>query len=86
MLKPTAGNLIAKRVEAQTTSPGGLIIQSAAATDPTRAQVVAVQHEGDEMPFLAGDEIIFIRGAGQQVKHEGQDYLILRVKDVLAVA
>lgn len=90
-LRPLGDRVVIKRVEAEETTKGGIILTSAAKEKPQMAEVVAVGPggivDGNEvkMELKAGDKVIFSKYSGSEVKFEGEEYIILSEKEILAV-
>lgn len=90
-LRPLGDRVVIKRVEAEETTKGGIILTSAAKEKPHMAEVIAVGPggfvDGNEvkMELKVGDKVIFSKYAGSEVKFEGVEYIILSQKEILAV-
>ncbi len=90
-LKPLADRVIIKMVEAQETTKGGLILTASAKEKPEIAEVLAVGPggivNGKEvvMEVSVGDKVIVGKYAGTNVKVEGEELLIVRQDEILAV-
>ncbi|MCK5891257.1 MAG: co-chaperone GroES [Aeromicrobium sp.] len=91
-IKPLEDRLIIKTSEAEQTTASGLVIPDTAKEKPQEGEVVAVgpgriDDNGNRVPIdvAVGDKIIFSKYGGTEVKHAGQDYLILSARDILAV-
>ena len=91
-LRPLHDRVIIKRVEEERTSPGGIVIPDTAAEKPVRGEVVAAgngkRNEGGELMPLdvkVGDKVLFGKYSGTEVKVEGQDLLVMREEDIMAV-
>lgn len=90
-IKPLADRVVVKRVAAEETTKGGIILTSAAKEQPQIAEVVAVGPggivEGNEvkMYLKVGDKVIISKYSGNEVKLDGEEYSILRQSDVLAI-
>ncbi len=91
MLKPLNDRVVLKMVEAQETTASGIILAGAAKEKPEIAEVVAVGPGGVvdgnkvEMTVAAGDKVIMSKYAGTEVKYQGQEYVIVRMGDILAI-
>ncbi|MGC6491331.1 MAG: co-chaperone GroES [Myxococcota bacterium] len=90
--RPLHDRVLVKRIEAQTTTAGGLFIPDAAKEKPQQAEVVAVGtgrilKNGDvrAVSVAVGDRVLFGKYSGDEVKLDGVDHLILREEDLLAV-
>ncbi|HOG01085.1 MAG TPA: co-chaperone GroES [Clostridia bacterium] len=90
-LKPLADRVVLKAVEAEETTKGGIILTGSAKEKPVVSEVVAVgpggMIEGKEITMYvkAGDRVIFSKYAGTEVKLDGEEYIIVRQNDILAV-
>ena len=92
MLKPLNDHIVVKRLEQESVSKGGIIIPDNAKEKPTKAIVMAVgsgklgkDGKRIEMGVKAGDIVLFGKYSGSEVKLNGEEYMILREDDVLAV-
>jgi len=81
-----------KRLEAEAMTTGGLFLPETAKEKPQQAEVVAVGSgrigkDNSLIPLLvkAGDRILFGKYAGDEIKLEGEDHIILREQDILAI-
>jgi len=92
-IKPLEDRLVIQAVEAEQTTASGLVIPDTAKEKPQEGIVVAVgpgrfNEDGDEripVDVAVGDKVIFSKYGGTEVKYNGQEYLILSARDVLAV-
>ena len=91
-IQPLHDRILVKRVEEQETKKGGIIIPDTAKEKPQEGEVIAVgpgkrDDHGKLMPLdvKAGDKILFGKYSGSEVKIDGDEYLILREEDVLAI-
>jgi chaperonin GroES len=91
-LRPLHDRLIIKRMEEERTSPGGIVIPDSAAEKPSRGEVIAAGHgkrndNGDviAMDVKVGDTVLFGKYSGTEVKVEGDDLLVMREEDIMAV-
>jgi chaperonin GroES len=91
-LKPLADRVVVKVLEADETTASGIVIPDKAKEKPQEGKVMAVGtgkvlDNGNkvEMEVKVGDKVIFSRYAGTEVKVEGEEYLILRQDDILAL-
>jgi len=91
-LKPLGDRLVVKVLEADEKTASGIVLPDKAKEKPQEGEVIAVGSgkvldNGTrlEMELKAGDRVIFSRYAGTEVKVKGQEYLILRQDDVLAL-
>ena len=91
-LKPLHDKVLVKRTEEDETSSGGIILSAAAKEKPSQGEVIAVGpgkklESGDLLPVnvKAGDTVIFGQYGGNEVKLDGEDYLILSESDIFGV-
>jgi len=91
-LRPLYDRIIVKRVEHQRTTASGIVIPDTAAEKPEQGEIVAVgsgrlQDDGTVRPLLVkvGDHVLFGKYAGQTVKLNGDELLVMREDDVLGV-
>jgi chaperonin GroES len=91
-LRPLNDRLLVKRVEEKQQTVGGIIIPDSAQEKPQQAEVVAAgpgmrlkSGEFASMDVQAGDRVLFGKYSGSEVKIDGQEYIILREDEVLAV-
>lgn len=92
-IRPLHDRLIVRRLEEQEQrSSGGIIIPDTAKEKPQEGKVIAigsgkVNEEGKRMPLdvKVGDRILFGKYSGSDIKIDGEEHLILREEDVLAV-
>lgn len=82
-LKPLADRLVAKSLEAEATTKSGLYIPDTAQEKPQMGEVMAVGKEVKEVK--TGDRILYTKYGPNEIKLEGEELLILKEEDVLAV-
>jgi chaperonin GroES len=91
-LKPLGDRLIVKAVEEDETTASGILLPDTAKEKPQKGKVVAVgdgkwDDEGEKripLDVSEGDEILYSKYGGTEIKVEGEDLLVLRESDVLA--
>jgi chaperonin GroES len=91
-IRPLHDRVIVKRLEEERTSPGGIVIPDTAAEKPIQGKVVAVGkgkilEDGSvrALDVKVGDKILFGKYSGTEVKVDGEDLLVMREEDVMAV-
>lgn len=91
-IRPLHDRVVVKRVEEEKTSPGGIVIPDTAAEKPQRGEVVAVgdgkildNGERRKLDVKPGDKVLFGKFAGQEVKVDGEDVLVMEEDKVLAI-
>lgn len=92
MLKPLGDRVILEVTQEEEKTVGGLVLASAAKEKPQTAKVVAVGEgnvlengQKSPMPVAVGDMVMFEKYAGIEVKYEGNEYLIIAAKDIMAI-
>ncbi len=91
-IKPLEDRIVIKSLEAEQTTASGLVIPDTAKEKPQEGEVLAVgpgriDDHGNRVPLdvQVGDRVIFSKYGGTEIKHGGEEYLILSARDVLAV-
>lgn len=86
-MKPINDRVIVKPAPAEEKTSGGIIIPDTAKEKPQRGEVIAVGpgKEGIKPTVKKGDIVLYGKYAGQELAHEGHDYLIMREDDILVV-
>lgn len=91
-IRPLHDRVIIQRLDAETKSPGGIVIPDTAAEKPIRGKVVAVGkgkilENGSVRPLdvKVGDKILFGKYSGTTVKVDGEELLVMREEDIMAV-
>ena len=91
-LKPLHDRVVVRSIEAETRSPGGIVIPDNAKEKPTQGEVLAVgpgriTDDGTNIPMslTVGNRVLFGQFAGQKIKINNQEVTILREEDVLAI-
>ncbi len=92
MLKPLSDRVIVKMIEAEETTKSGIILSSGSKEKPQIAEVIAVgpgemiDGKLSEMYVKKGDKVVLNKYSGTEVKYEGEDFVIVRQEDILAIA
>ena len=86
-IKPLADRVLVKQTAAETKTAGGLIIPDTAQEKTQSATVEAVGPgtEKEKITVNVGDKILYDKYAGTNIKIDGEDYLILKMSDIIAV-
>lgn len=91
-LRPLHDRLIIKRLEAETKTAGGILIPDTATEKPIKGQVIAagkgkILENGQVRPLdvKTGDKVLFGKYSGTEVKVDGEELLMMREEDILAV-
>ena len=84
---PLADRVIIKQADAETTTASGIIIPDTAQEKPQKGCVVAVGKGTKDNPMTvkSGDTILYGKYAGTELKHNEEDYLIMKESDILAI-
>jgi chaperonin GroES len=83
-VKPLSDRILIKVKESETKTAGGIIIPQTAQEKTQTGLVIAVGTDTDVIKVKAGDEVMFDKYAGTQIKIDGQDHLIVKMADILA--
>ena len=90
-IKPLGDRVVIKNLEAEETTRGGIILAGAAKEKPVMAEVLAVGPGGNVdgkeivMHVAEGQKVIYSKYAGTEVKLDGEEYIIVRQSDILAI-
>ena len=91
-IRPLHDRVIVKRLEEERTSPGGIVIPDSAAEKPSQGKVVAIGkgkilEDGSvrALDVKVGDKILFGKYSGTTVKIDGEELLVMREEDIMAV-
>ena len=91
MIKPLGDRVVLKRLEAEETTKSGIVLTGASKEKPQEAEVIAVGPGGYvdgnkvEMEVKVGDKVLFSKYAGTEVKHQGEEVIVVRQNDILAI-
>ncbi|UOQ91822.1 co-chaperone GroES [Halobacillus shinanisalinarum] len=92
MLKPLGDRIVIELVEEEQTTASGIVLPDSAKEKPQEGKIVAVgagrvTENGEKIALEVsqGDHVIYSKFAGTEVKYEGNEYLIIRESDILAV-
>ena len=91
-LRPLHDRVIVKRMEEERMSAGGIVIPDSATEKPVRGEILAVGNgkildNGEKRPLdiSVGDKILFGKYSGTEVKVDGEELLVMREEDIMAV-
>ena len=91
-IRPLHDRVIIKRLEEERTSPGGIVIPDSAAEKPVQGKVMAVGkgkilEDGTvrALDVKVGDKILFGKYSGTEVKIDGEELVVMREEDVMAI-
>jgi chaperonin GroES len=91
-IRPLHDRVVVRRTEEERTSQGGIIIPDSATEKPSQGEIVAagkgkITDSGDIRPMdvKVGDRILFGKYAGTEIKVEGEELLVMREDDIVAV-
>ncbi len=86
-IKPLADRVLVKPVAAEEKTVSGIIIPDTAKEKPLKGDVIAVGKgtKDEEMVVKEGDKVLYGKYAGTEIEIEGEQYLIMRQSDILAV-
>ena len=80
-IRPLFDRVVVKSVDTEETTKSGIVLPGAAKEKPQMAEVVAVGPGGN----IDGDKVIYSKYAGNEVKLDGAEYIVIRQSDILAV-
>ena len=91
-IKPLEDRIVVKALEAEKTTASGIVIPDSAKEKPQEGEVLAVgpgrvDDNGNRVPLdiAVGDKVIYSKYGGTEVKYDGEEYLILSARDILAI-
>ncbi|MCM4158406.1 co-chaperone GroES [Antarcticibacterium flavum] len=86
-IKPLSDRVVIEPAAAETKTASGIYIPETAKEKPQKGTVVAVGkgNKDHDMTVKVGDEVLYGKYAGTELKLEGKDYLIMREDDILAI-
>jgi chaperonin GroES len=91
-IRPLHDRVVIRRTEEERKSPGGIVIPDNAQEKPIQGEVIAVGHgkpldNGQVRPMdvKVGDKVLFGKYSGSEVKIDGQEVLVMREEDIMAV-
>jgi chaperonin GroES len=91
-IRPLHDRVIVKRMEEERTSPGGIVIPDAATEKPVKGEVIAagngkISENGDvrALDVKVGDTVLFGKYAGTEVKVDGDELLVMKEDDIMAI-
>ena len=91
-IKPLEDRIVVKALEAEKTTASGIVIPDSAKEKPQEGEVLSVgpgrvDDNGVRVPMdvAVGDKVIYSKYGGTEVKYDGEEYLILSARDILAI-
>lgn len=91
-IRPLHDRVVIKRLEEERTSPGGIVIPDSATEKPIKGEVVAVgngkiKDDGSvrALDVAVGDKVLFGKYSGTEVKLDGEELLVMKEDDIMAV-
>ena len=91
-IRPLHDRVIVKRMEEERTSPGGIVLPDAATEKPVKGEVLAVGNgrvmDSGEIRALdvkAGDQVLFGKYSGTEIKVNGEELLVMKEDDIVAI-
>ncbi|HSG90247.1 MAG TPA: co-chaperone GroES [Pseudomonadales bacterium] len=91
-IRPLHDRVVVRRIEAESRSAGGIVIPDSASEKPDQGEIIAVGpgaslDSGEVRPLSVrvGDRVLFGRYSGSEVKLDGEELLVIREADILAV-
>ena len=90
-IKPLGDRVLIKKLEAEETTKSGIVLPGTAKEKPQEAEIIAVGPGGFvdgkeiKMEVKVGDKVLFSKYSGNEIKVNGEEYIILKQDDILAV-
>ena len=91
-IRPLHDRVLVRRIEDETTTPGGIVIPDSAKEKPAQGEIIAagkgkILDNGDvrALDVQVGDKVLFGKYAGTEVKVEGEELLVMREDDIVGV-
>ena len=90
-IKPLGDRVVIKKLEAEEKTKSGIVLTGTAKERPQEAEVVAVgsgavvDGKRIEMEVKVSDKVLYSKYAGTEVKYDGEEYIILKQEDILAI-
>ncbi|ERP39034.1 co-chaperone GroES [Chitinivibrio alkaliphilus] len=86
-IKPLGDRVLVKSLDSEEKTAGGIYIPDSAKEKPQEGEVIAVGGgtKDVEMTVSPGDKVLHSKYAGTEIKHGGEEYMIMKVDDILAV-
>ncbi|CAA9891624.1 chaperone Hsp10, affects cell division [Candidatus Methylobacter favarea] len=91
-IRPLHDRVIVKRVEEETTTPGGIVLPGSAAEKPSQGMILAVGRgkvldNGDvrALEVKVGDKVLFGKYSGNEVKIDGEELIVMREEDIMGI-
>ena len=91
MIKPLADRVVVKMIKQEETTKSGIILSEGSKEKPQIAEVIAVGPGGEtdgkevKMYIKIGEKVVLNKYAGTEIKYEGEDYIIVKQSDILAI-
>ena len=91
MLKPLLDRVVVKMIESEETTKSGIILTSSAKEKPQIAEVLEVgpgeviDGKTEKMNVKKGDKVVLNKYAGTEIKYQGEDLIIVKQSDILAI-
>lgn len=91
MIKPLQDRVVIKMIENEETTKSGIILSSGAKEKPQIAEIIEVGPGGEvdgktiKMNVKKGDKVIVSKYSGTEVKYNGEEYIIVKQDDILAI-
>ncbi|MDD1618034.1 MAG: co-chaperone GroES [Methylococcaceae bacterium] len=91
-IRPLHDRVIVKRLEEETTTPGGIVLPGSAAEKPSQGKVLAVgsgklldNGTVRALEVKVGDKVLFGKYSGNEVKVDGEDLIVMREEDIMGI-
>ena len=91
-LRPLHDRVIVRRMEEERTSAGGIVIPDSATEKPSKGEIIAIGNgtildngETRALDVKAGDTVLFGKYSGTEVKVDGEELLVMKEEDIMAI-
>ncbi len=83
-IKPIGDRVLLKRLKSEAKSKGGIFIPETAQEKTFEGEVVAVGDDKDVIKVAVKDKVLFDKFAGTEIKDQGEDFLLVKMEDIIA--
>ncbi len=91
-IRPLHDRVVVKRLEEETTTAGGIVLPDSATEKPSEGEIIAAGNgklldngETRALDVKVGDKVLFGKYSGNEVKIDGEDYIVMREDDIMGV-
>ncbi|MCL4434532.1 MAG: co-chaperone GroES [Actinobacteria bacterium] len=84
-VQPLGSRVLLRILEEESVTPSGLVLPDTAKEKPQRGKVVAIGDDDEVIKVVPGDDVLYPKYSGTELKIAGEDYLIIDAPDLLAI-